>query len=301
MPSKSSSTTGAEQRTGNAAVADQASEATTELRLHTDTHCGRAPFDTAVTHALLRQVASGAIPESLRLYTPDDIAVFSLLDARRPRFAEAVAAADAAGCDAVLRLGGGHAALFHRRTLAFSWAMPAERAHDGIRARFEAISELIAAALRRLGVDARVGAVPGEYCPGEHSVNAGGRSKLMGVGQRVIRGAAHVGGVIVVADSDRVRNVLQPIYALLELDWDPSTAGSIEDELGKVSAADVESVLLEELRLDRTLRYVGFDSSTLALAAELEPWHRPGGDPREVDASVVRALSDKTMAADHTP
>ena len=35
-----------------------------------------------------------------------------------------------------------------------------------------------------------------------------GARKLMGVGQRVIRGAAHVGGVLVVRDSGRVRRAL---------------------------------------------------------------------------------------------
>jgi len=37
----------------------------------------------------------------------------------------------------------------------------------------------MAAAFRRLGVDARVGEVSGEYCPGAHSVNARGATKLI--------------------------------------------------------------------------------------------------------------------------
>ena len=40
-------------------------------------------------------------------------------------------------------------------------------------------------ALQRLGLDARLGELAGEYCPGEFSVNLAGRSKVMGVGQRV--------------------------------------------------------------------------------------------------------------------
>jgi lipoate-protein ligase A len=171
---------------------------------------GRAIRDTAVTHALLRQVAAGQRAAALRLYRPDDVVVFSLLDARRPGFPAALEAARDAGCGAVLRLGGGHAALFHQRSLAFSLAVPDGQARDGIRRRFDAVSGLIARALGRLGVDARVGEVAGEYCPGEHSVNARGARKLMGVGQRVIRGGAHVGGVIVVQDAERVREVLRP-------------------------------------------------------------------------------------------
>jgi len=97
---------------------------------------------------------------------------------------------------------------------------------ENTHARFEATAELMAAALARLGVDARVGEVPREYCPGAYSVNAGGRRKLVGVGQRVIARAAHVGGVIIVAQSERVRAVLEPVYRALGLDWDPATAGA---------------------------------------------------------------------------
>jgi octanoyl-[GcvH]:protein N-octanoyltransferase len=104
------------------------------------------------------------------------------------------------------------------------------------------------AALRRLGVDARIGEVPGEYCPGEYSVNARGERKLMGVGQRVIRGAAHVGGVIVVRDSDRVRDVLEPVYGAMDVAWNPATTGSVEDELGAATLDDVTAALLAELR-----------------------------------------------------
>ena len=93
------------------------------------------------------------------------------------------------------------------------------------------MSSIIVTALRDLGVDARIGEIPGEYCPGEHSVNASGKRKLMGVGQRILLHAAHVGGVVVVGQSDRVRDVLIPVYEALDLEWDPATAGSVEDEV----------------------------------------------------------------------
>ena len=84
-------------------------------------------------------------------------------------------------------------------------------------------------------MDARVGEVPGEYCPGEYSVNAARpAASSSGIGQRVIKGAAHIGGVIVVAGRERVRDVLVPVYEALGLEWDPATAGSVEDEVGPV-------------------------------------------------------------------
>jgi hypothetical protein len=70
----------------------------------------------------------------------------------------------------------------------------------------------------------------------------------MGVGQRVIRGAAHVGGVIVVRDSDRVSKALGPVYDAMQLEWDPETAGSVEDELGVATRDEVAAALLVELR-----------------------------------------------------
>jgi lipoate-protein ligase A len=87
----------------------------------------------------------------------------------------------------------------------------------------------MANAFRSLGVDARIGAVAGEYCAGDWSVNVGGRVKVMGVGQRLVRNAAHVGGVVVVDDGYRIRDVLIPIYRSLQIDWDPRTAGSLAD------------------------------------------------------------------------
>ncbi|MBW2384273.1 MAG: lipoate--protein ligase family protein [Deltaproteobacteria bacterium] len=243
-------------------------------------------------------MAEGAWPESLRLYVPDDIVVFSLLDARRPGFASALETARAHGCGAVLRLAGGHAALFHRGCLAFSWAIPDERPRDGIRARFEQLSAWVAAALTRIGVDARVGEVAGEYCPGQYSVNAGGSIKLMGVGQRVIRGAAHVGGVIVAEDANRVREVLGPVYRALELEWDPASAGAVADVATGATPGTIREALVEELRITHAPEWACFDAATLARADELMSWHEPAGD-RSTDAHSP--LGTKTVAVGPAP
>jgi lipoate-protein ligase A len=209
---------------------------------------GRPAFDTAFSRALLDEVASGRTAETFRLYRPDDVLAFSGVDAASAGFDGAVAAARAAGFAPALRLAGGRAAVFSTETLAFAWTIPAPESRDGIHARFAEISELIAATLRRVGVDARIGEVPGEYCPGEYSVNARGARKLMGVGQRVIRGAAHVGGVIVVQRSARVRAVLEAVYAAMDLAWDPAATGSVEDEVTGASCDSVATALLDELR-----------------------------------------------------
>jgi lipoate-protein ligase A len=244
------------------------------LRVHRQGFPGKPAFDTAVSRALLAGAAAGRVPESLRLYRPDDVLAFSPLDAVRPGFARAVAAARDAGFEPVRRLAGGSAAVFHRETLAFAWCTPDPAPRLGIRRRFEVVAELAARALRRLGVDARVGAVPGEYCPGDHSVNARGRLKLMGVGQRIVRGAVHVGGVLVVRDGARVREALVPVYAALGIDWEPASAGSVEDEVPGVTRDDVAEALLAELARERVLREAVIEPAVLAHAESLAPDHR---------------------------
>jgi hypothetical protein len=61
-------------------------------------------------------------------------------------------------------------------------------------------------------------------------VNARGRVKVMGVGQRLVLHAAHVGGVVVVDGADAVREALVPVYAALGLSWDPATVGALAGE-----------------------------------------------------------------------
>ncbi len=244
------------------------------LALYERSFAERPAYDTAVSRALLRAAGEGRVGESLRVHQPGDVVAFSVLDRTRPGFADAVAAARAGGFGAILRLAGGRAAVFHRETVAFSWCIPDPDPRAAIRARFEACSALVASALASLGVDARVGAVAGEYCPGEHSVNARGRVKLMGVGQRLVRGATHVGGVIVVRESARVRDVLVPVYAKLGVAWNPETAGAVEDELPGVTRAEVISALLAAVATCYEITPAELPDSLLAEAVALEAEHR---------------------------
>ena len=205
------------------------------------------PSAPAVPRAILIRVAAGELPPILRLPHRADPR-FSRQDRAAAGFAAAVRAARQGGFEPVLRLAGGRAAVFHEQTLACSWAVPDSRPAARTTERFREMAELLAAALGGLGIDARVGEVPGEYCPGAWSVNAGGRTKLVGIGQRLIAGAAHRGAVIVVGAERRIRRVLVPVYEALGLTWDPATAGSLEDELGELGLDAVEVAILSELK-----------------------------------------------------
>jgi octanoyl-[GcvH]:protein N-octanoyltransferase len=197
------------------------------LTLIRESHPG--PLDVAISHSILSAVSDGEMGATLRLHVPGPIVAFGRADRVTPGYESAVRAARAHGFSAVERLAGGRAAVFHEKTIAFSLALPEGEPTAGIARRFESVSGLMVDAFESLGIDARVGEVPGEYCPGQWSVNVGGKVKVMGVGQRLVRGAAHVGGVVVVDDGHRIRDVLIPVYRALGLDWDPRTAGSLAD------------------------------------------------------------------------
>ena len=270
------------------------------MQLHRDRFPGQPIRDTAISHAMLRRVARGEAPDSLRLYCPDDALLFSSLDARRRGYARALELARSAGFEPVLRLAGGHAAVFLESSLAFAWASADPDAPLHIRPRFERLSSWVVSALRCLGLDARVGEVEGEYCPGEFSVNLGGRIKVMGVGQRVIRGGAHVGGVITVADTRRLREVLIPIYGALELEFRPDTAGGIADIEPQLTAEILTEAIGEVLRGEGiSLTPSRFDPAIEEEADTLRPYHTPDAapDPSSEARSLSKVLANPLAAA----
>ncbi len=207
--------------------------------LSTESWPDQPGLDTGISHALVREVGTGARPETIRLHLTGPVVAFGRRDAVTDGYPAAVAASRAHGFVPVERLAGGRAAVFHEETLAFAWAQPAAEPRRGVEARFQEMAEIATEALVTLGVDARIGPVPGEYCPGAYSVNAGGRTKLMGVGQRLVRGAAHVGGVIVAGGSARIRQVLIPVYEALGIEWRPESVGSVADEVAGIAFNDV--------------------------------------------------------------
>ena len=231
-------------------------------------------LDTAVSRALLERVSAGELPDTLRLARPGPMVPFGKQDAVSGGYTEAARAAREHGFEAVLRLAGGRAAVFHEDTVELAHAVHGRDPRAGIYPRFEATGEMVTAALRRLGVDARVGEVPGEYCPGGYSVNAGGRTKLAGIGQRVIRGGAHVGAVVVAAGEERIREVLVPVYEALELEWEPRSAGSVAAEAPGIGFEELVEALIAEYGARYGLEEAELDEETLALARRHAPEHR---------------------------
>ncbi len=232
------------------------------------------PFDTAVSHALLRMASEGRHGESLRLYRPADVVAFGKRDAVTGGFSKAVSSAEGAGYESVIRMAGGRAAVFHRDTIAFAWTIPTPSPRDSITDRFEKLSGLLVDAFRALGADARIGEVPGEYCPGEFSVNLGGSTKIMGVGQRLIAGAAHVGGVLVVDNGTAIADVLVPVYRDLGLEWDPATSGDLASAVPGLTWEDVQKAVLHSFRRMTDFEEAPIPEEALRRAQDLQHQHK---------------------------
>src|SRR5215207_9809534 len=239
------------------------------LRLIRHSFPDRPELSTAVSQTILRRVAAGELPPTIRIHRPGRELAFGRQDLASPGYQAAAEAAGAAGFAAVERLAGGRAAVFHEGTIAIARAYVDPQPPKRTYARFEEMAEVIVAALHGLGVDALVGEVPGEYCPGAYSVNARAATKLAGIGQRMIRGGAHVGGVVVASGGDEITRVLVPVYEALELDWEPATAGSVAEELGReVDAGELEEALIAELGDRYELVDAELDEETMRRATQ---------------------------------
>jgi len=239
------------------------------LRLITD-RADDPTIDTAISTALLQRVADGDVGASLRLFTPSRIVAFGSQDRSRPGYAAAVKAVNGVGFAAVERLAGGTAAVFHEGTIAFAWSTPEADPKLGIEARYEAITSIVVGALARLGVDGAVGELPGEYCPGRFSVHAEG-GKVMGVGQRLVKAGAHVGGVVVVHSPELVNEPLALAYDALGYDWNPQATGAVG---GMVEDA-TEALVAAFSDAGHVLVPAALEPATLSLAASVADRHRP--------------------------
>ena len=236
------------------------------LTLVRDVASASAALDVAAAHALLERVSRGEETSTLRLHRPRPTVAFGRLDALAPGFGAAAGAARAHGFEPVLRAPGGRAAAYHDDSVVLDLAVADPDPVSGLQDRFADLARLIAGALRTLGVDARVGEVPGEFCPGAHSVGAGGRTKLVGTAQRIVRGGFLFAASVVVRDPEPVRAVLVDVYDRLGLEWDPHTAGAVADTVPEVTVAAVEEALVTAFAARHQLVPGVLDAATLAAA-----------------------------------
>lgn len=197
---------------------------------------------------------------AFRAWTPHRQIAFGRRDTRAPRYDEAVAAAEERGFPPLERSVGGRAVAYTGTTVAFAHAVPLDDARAGLDERYDAGATAVVRALRSLGVPARRGEPPASFCPGDHSIQAGG--KLCGLAQRVRQSAALVSGVVVVTDRDEIADVLVPIYDALDVSFDPDSVGSV-DTAGGPADSDAVCRALEHV-------FVGDATTRIDAASDVE-------------------------------
>ncbi|MEV0127869.1 hypothetical protein AB0H83_05300 [Dactylosporangium sp. NPDC050688] len=187
---------------------------------------------------------AGEAQEFLRVYSPAPTAAFSRRDTLRPGYPAAAEAVRRLGWTPVVRPQGGSLAVYHRGSVVVDHVYRTPDASRGPLERFRRFAALHAGVLTGLGADARVGAVPGEYCPGEYSVNLGGTRKVVGSAQRVTRDGWLFSSIIQVTGAAALRGPLRAAYAELGYDLDPATVGALEDALPGITVEAVTSAVL---------------------------------------------------------
>jgi octanoyl-[GcvH]:protein N-octanoyltransferase len=207
-------------------------------------HTAREQIDYSLT--LLSQVAER--PEGapiLRIYRPQPTVAFSRRESLMVGFTDAVEHAQSHGFSPIIRPTGGRAVAYDPGSLIVDLVT-----HDGPARKdnghhFRGVGELFVGTLSELGLDARLGPVDGEYCPGQYSINARGRVKIVGTSQRVSRRARLLSASIPVDDVVAAKNALIACNQALGFDWNPDTFVSLSDEVPGLRLDDVHAALAE--------------------------------------------------------
>ena len=170
---------------------------------------------------------------------------FTRRDLRSPGIVRATAIARAAGFETVVRSPGGRMVAYDSGAVVVDHLT---RTPDRS-GTFERNAQQHAAVLRSLGdVDARVGEVPGEYCPGEFSVNVGGRVKVVGSAQRITGSGALFSTVVQVVVGDHVREVIRDVSAALGYELRESTIAGLADVAPGITPHQVAAALANDYR-----------------------------------------------------
>ncbi|MDS0219856.1 lipoate--protein ligase family protein [Haloarcula sp. S1AR25-5A] len=177
---------------------------------------------------------------ALRVWRPHRQVAFGRRDANSDGYDQARQAARDRGYTVIERAVGGRAVAYTGSTVSFALAEPTESPRETIDARYEWATAAVKRALDDCGIIAQTGEPDASFCPGSHSLQAGG--KIAGLAQRVRQSVAVIGGIIVVRDHEAIAGVLAPIYEALDVPFDPQSVGSVanaggDDDHDRVIAA----------------------------------------------------------------
>lgn len=233
-----------------------------------------------VIPALLLRTPNAPWSQLVRIYVPQAPTVaFSGRDLRSPGITEATELARAAGFEPVVRSPGGRMVAYDSGAVVIDHLDSTTDIRHAGASTFAANAESHARVLRGLGaIDARIGEVEGEYCPGEFSINVGGDTKVVGSAQRVTSTGSLFSTVVQVAVSDRVRAVITDVSKALGYDLRQSSIAGLADYEPALTADEVATAFVADYR-DR------LDMTDSALPAEMvaHAAKAHGGSPFRVD------------------
>ena len=203
---------------------------------------------------VFEQVASGARPMAISITPSARHVGVTRRDTRRPGFEEAVRASNEEGYPVMVRGSGGGATAADEGTFGFSIVRPAVEAEirRSIHDRYDEAAALVLGAFSRLGLEAEVGEVREEFCPGDHSIRVGDQedgTKLVGIAQRLTRRATSVGGIVLVHGEEELAKVLKKVYRAMDLPFRTGSVGSLRkvgveaglDEVVEAFAVEAEA------------------------------------------------------------
>ena len=201
--------------------------------------------DLLASRRLLHAVAANPeLGRIVRLYRPAPTVAFSGRESKLDGFADAVSETMAFGFEPVIRPAGGRMVALDENWLVLDVISPQADRGTAHRDIYLKHGQTFVELLREFGIDARVGEVPGEYCPGDYSINARGQVKIVGTAQRVSRGARLFSASIPLSISSNVAELFTRVNRILDLDWDARTLGSLEHEAPSLKEAEFEAALL---------------------------------------------------------
>lgn len=196
---------------------------------------------------LLRYSIEKSAGTFARIYRPQRTVALTSRDFSTPRYEVAMAQAENLGFTPVIRSPGGRAVAYHEESLVLDVISHDSNPHQLINNRFQAMGEVFVETFDRLGISAKLGQVPREFCPGKYSVISE-NVKLVGTAQRIARGGWLIGASVIVRNAAPVREVLGQVYRALELDMDPKTIGALNEINSSISVDDLTTSLITTLK-----------------------------------------------------
>ncbi len=234
-----------------------------------------------VVPALLLRTPGAEWSQLVHIYVPHGpVVAFSGRDLRSPGIAAATEVARSAGFDAVVRSPGGRMVAYDSGAVVIDHLNSTFDLRHAGSSTFAENAESHARVLRGLGdIDARVGEVDGEYCPGEFSVNVGGRTKVVGSAQRVTVTGSLFSTVVQVTVSDRVRAVIEAVSDALGYDLRPSSIAGLADYAPTLTAEKVAAAFAADYRDRLDMTDAQLPAEVVAHASTVTP----GASPFHVD------------------